>query len=124
MTAEQTATAEHLLAEYRTYLAPVSPARLLARITTLLAHYWEGWADDRLREGVALDWADDLGEYPGWAIDSACRSWRRTETRKPTPADIRQRCCEETAWYRTMLRRLEALTGHRQDWIAPPTAGE
>lgn len=120
MNRDQAAAAKQLLAEYRAYLAPVPPARLLARITTLLAHFWEGFADHALKKAVALDWADDLEEFPEWAVEDACRQWRRAESRKPTPADIRQRCHEETAQHRVTLRRLEALVAHDQH-APPPT---
>ena len=59
-----------------------------------MAHYWT--ADDPIetRREQLIDWIEDLVEFgPATAVE-ACREWRRSETRRPMPADIRQICIE------------------------------
>lgn len=49
---------------------------------------------EALQAMVASDWLDDLGEFPAPMVGEACQIWRRTERRKPTPADIRSICID------------------------------
>lgn len=46
---------------------------------------------------MAQDWIDDLVEFGAAAAAQACGEWRRTQTRKPLPADIRKLCIEAEA---------------------------
>ena len=53
------------------------------------------------------DWADVLSTLPQFAVDEACASWMRGETKRPTPADI----CNRAIMIVTMLRtEAESLT--------------
>lgn len=38
---------------------------------------------------MAQDWIDDLREFGPDAVAMACGEWRRTQTKRPMPADIR-----------------------------------
>jgi hypothetical protein len=65
-----------------------------------------------VEQAVAEDWADDLGEYPAWAVEEACRRWRRDPKKyryKPLPGDIRRLCEEVVAKGAAMADRLRRL---------------
>jgi len=62
-----------------------------------------------LQTAVACDWAEDLGEFPRWAVEAACRAWRRGDHRRPTPHDIRALCQAEVRRQRTTLDRLRQI---------------
>lgn len=61
-------------------------------IATLLSFYWRSEDDPRVSEAAGKAWADDLEYFPREVICSVLNSWRRTATRRPTPADIIQLC--------------------------------
>jgi hypothetical protein len=42
------------------------------------------------RRAQIEDWIDDLVGFPLDKIEGACTEWRRSENRRPTPADIRK----------------------------------
>ncbi len=60
-------------------------------VAGLLLHYYSpGDLSEAARQAMARDWVEDLREFgPAIAAD-ACREWRRTQERRPTPADIRK----------------------------------
>lgn len=73
-----------------------------------------------------MDWADDLGEFPAWAIDHAARIWRRTRKWRPSIAEIRSLCEDACASERALADRLravvqagEATSGRSPDRSAP-----
>lgn len=92
-----------------TALRPAEPGPLLARVMALLAHYRAPEATPDVEEMIALDWADDLGEFPGWAVDQAARTWRRTQKWRPSIAEMRALCAEACAAERTLAGRLAVL---------------
>lgn len=61
-------------------------------ISRLMNHYWTMDDPPAIRRAQAEDWIADLVEFAPAMIEAACVEWRRTETRRPTIADIRQRC--------------------------------
>lgn len=63
--------------------------RILARVKTLMAHYWVGKEDELSSAAKFLDWYEILKGFPYWAIDEACKEWMANETRKPAIAQIR-----------------------------------
>lgn len=86
--------------------------RLVARVTATLAGHFVPDMPGPVMEAVIADWADDLGEFPEWAIAEAFRAFRRTEDRRPTIAAIRALCqplVEEAAVELERCRRLLAL---------------
>lgn len=64
-----------------------------------MAHYWVANESPKLRAALAADWLDDLAEFHESIVAMACRDWRQTETRRPTPAEIRKLCLEVTRVY-------------------------
>jgi hypothetical protein len=60
----------------------------------LLSHYWTTGEDEALRRLQADDWLEDLEEFDASIVTDACKFWRRSEKRRPTPADIRKLCIE------------------------------
>lgn len=92
-------------------LAPVDPGWLLARLLALFAHCppRSNPLDPAVERMVASDWAEDLGEYPQWAVDQAVRIWRRTKKWRPTIMEMRALCDEAVATERTMAERLRQI---------------
>ncbi|WP_180282625.1 hypothetical protein [Azospirillum oleiclasticum] len=93
----------------RSVLAPADTNHVLARVLSLLSHFPAKALPAPVEEMVALDWADDLGEFPGWAIDQAARVWRRTRKWKPSIAEMRALCEEACAPERRVAARLKAV---------------
>ncbi len=62
---------------------------IAALIARLLGHYWTADDDPASRRAQAEDWIDDLVEFEVGDVQNACREWRQSQTRRPTPADIR-----------------------------------
>lgn len=64
------------------------------RVTTLLSHYWTAADAPEVRKLQLSDWLDDLDQFPAHVVATSCQDWRRTESRRPTIADIRRVCFE------------------------------
>jgi hypothetical protein len=58
-------------------------------VTRLLAHYWAETDHPATRQAQIEDWIEDLVEFPIECVEEACKSWRRTQTRRPTPFEVR-----------------------------------
>lgn len=109
-------TAQHALMARRaldeltgSILAPATPDHLLARILALLSHYPAKGTAPEVEHLVALDWAEDLGEFPAWAVDAAARTWRRTQKWRPSIAEMRALCEEACAPEWALARRLSVI---------------
>ncbi|WP_376967069.1 hypothetical protein ABNQ39_34595 [Azospirillum sp. A26] len=112
VTARQAAMAQWALADLEgSVLAPTEPDRLLGRILALLSHYPAKGLTPEVEQLVAMDWVEDLGEFPGWAIDQAARSWRRTRKWRPSIAEMRALCEEACAKERQLAECLRKLSG-------------
>lgn len=46
---------------------------------------------------MAEDWVTDLAAFSPDVVSKACGEWRKTQTKRPTIADIRRLCIEEQA---------------------------
>ncbi len=90
-------------------LAPAAPNHLLGRILALLSHYPAKATSPEVEQLLAMDWADDLGEFPAWAIDQAARSWRRSRKWRPSIAEMRALCEDACASERALADRLRAV---------------
>jgi hypothetical protein len=106
--------ARQALAELGRHLAPVAPAqegRVLARVMTLLEHYAGRNRAAGVEEALAEDWLEDIAEYPVWAIETACRIWRRDPTRtwRPTPGQFRSICEDLVSEARMQRDRLRLV---------------
>lgn len=112
VTARHAAMAQRALDDLEgSVLAPAEPDRLLGRVLALLSHYPAKGLTPEVEQLVALDWVEDLGEFPGWAIDQAARTWRRTKKWRPSIAEMRALCeeaCEKERRLAECLRRLAA----------------
>lgn len=112
VTARQAAMAQQALDDLEgSVLAPAEPDRLLGRVLALLSHYPAKGLTPEVEQLVALDWVEDLGEFPGWAIEQAARAWRRTKKWRPSIAEMRALCeeaCEQERRLAECLRRLAA----------------
>jgi hypothetical protein len=82
---------------------------LLSRIMVLLAHYRVAEHSKATEYGIALDWADDLAEYPMWAIEDAARMWRRTKKFRPQICEMIELCEDACGKLKTERRRLESV---------------
>lgn len=80
--------------DLRTRSEQENRTKIAGHITRLLAHFWAANEDSRLRAALAQDWLADLCEFSESVVADACQAWRRSESRRPTIADIRLRCIE------------------------------
>ncbi|MBP2306843.1 hypothetical protein GBZ48_05045 [Azospirillum melinis] len=92
-----------------TILAPASANHLLGRVLALLSHFPAKATSPEVEQLLAMDWAEDLGEFPAWAIDQAARRWRRTRKWRPSIAEIRALCEEACAEENALADRLRAI---------------
>ena len=110
VTASQAAMARRALDELeRTVLAPADPGHLLARVLALLSHFPAKAVSPEVERMIALDWAEDLGEFPAWAVDEAARGWRRTRKWRPSIAELRAACAAACAGERELAARLRTV---------------
>lgn len=94
------------------HLEAVDEGMLSLIVAKLLAHRWRGRSEGiapQVQEALLTDWTEDLEEFPRWAIDKACRDYRRREAWHPTISDIRELCEAAVAEDRRSLRLLERL---------------
>jgi len=117
VTAQHAAMAQRALDDLAmTALAPVPTDHALARVLALLSHFPAKGMTPDIERLVALDWAEDLGEYPAWAIDAAARAWRRTKKWRPSIAEMRALCDDLCGGERRLAERLQAVVlAGRQD---------
>jgi hypothetical protein len=99
----------------RDVLAPAPPERLLARVLALLSHFPMKGLSAEVEQMVALDWAEDLGEFPIWAVDQAARVWRRTRKWRPSIAEMRDLCRDACREERRLAERLRLLAAAHAD---------
>jgi hypothetical protein len=110
VTAAEAALARQSLEElYATVLAPADSDHLLGRVLTLLSHFPAKGLSPEVERMMALDWAEDLGEYPAWVIDAAARNWRRSRKWRPSIAEMRALCEDLCAPERALADRLGVL---------------
>ncbi|KAA0585931.1 hypothetical protein J2848_006858 [Azospirillum lipoferum] len=120
VTPAQAALARQTLEELSgTVLAPADSDHLLGRVLTLLSHFPAKGLSPEVERMMALDWADDLGEYPAWVIDAAARNWRRSRKWRPSIAEMRTLCEEICAPERALADRLQSLADAAPDPCVP-----
>lgn len=116
LTTAQVAMARRALEELRRdALSPAAPDRLLGRVLALLSHYPAKTTAPEVEQMIALDWAEDLGEFPAWAVDQAARVWRRTRKWRPSIAEMRALCDEACRRERRLADRLALLAAAKPD---------
>lgn len=89
---------------------PNSARQIAAQIGRLLSHYWTADEPVALRQAQAEDWLDDLSEFPPEIVAAVCREWRRNETRRPLPAELRRLCKDEVASRQPLLPKPPPIT--------------
>ncbi len=90
-------------------LAPSHTGPLLTRVLALLSHYRSEPNPPAVETMVAEDWAEDLKEFPIWAVAEAARWWRRNRRFRPQICEIRK-LCEEAVGDAPLVRdRLRAI---------------
>lgn len=93
-----TAQINNAINALETYLLPADQPWVIARITTMLAHYWTPAMPEKLHDAVIREWLDIVGGFPILAVQKACEFHVSTEEkRRPTPAIIAQLCQEYAA---------------------------
>lgn len=70
----------------------VNARLILERVSVLLSHYWTTDEAPELRRLQMADWLADLEVFPASVVALAVTEWRRHNSRRPTPADIRGLC--------------------------------
>ncbi len=101
------------LQDLEAHTAPAEPGRLMSRVLVLLSHYRQASHSDAVEQGIADDWADDLGCFPMWAIDEAARRWRKSKKFRPQIAEMLDLCEEatrEAVKERDRLRKILEVT--------------
>ena len=88
-------------------------ASITATIARLMAHYWTANESATVRREQTDDWIEDLAEFPATVVVAACREWRQTQSRRPTPAEIRLLCIAERQAQR---KHQLAIADYRQPW--------
>lgn len=68
--------------------------QIAATISRLLGHYWTAADPPETRQAQIEDWLADLREFGPEIVSEACGRWRRAESRRPTPADVRRLAIE------------------------------
>jgi hypothetical protein len=109
MNAEEARIAGEFLRAVEAVMVPVDKGRLLTRVLALLSHYRADPNPPEVEYAIAEDWADDLGEFPVWAVEEAARQWRRSKKFRPQICEIREACERLTVRERTLLGRLRQL---------------
>jgi hypothetical protein len=97
------------LGELEEVLAPADRGALLARVLALLSHFRAEANPPQIEQAMADDWAEDLAEFPMWAVEEACRSWRRTRKWRPQICEILALCRESVGEATARRDRLRAL---------------
>jgi hypothetical protein len=65
---------------------------IMVEIVKLLTHFYLPGIDQQIERAVAHDWAVDLSDYDYPTVKDACAEWRRTQTRRPTVAQVIELC--------------------------------
>ena len=90
-------------------LAPADAGVLLTRVLALLSHYRSEPNPQAVETMVAQDWAEDLGEFPVWAVAEAARWWRKHRKFRPQICEIRTLCDEAVGETVLVRKRLRAI---------------
>ena len=112
VTAADAPDLQRQLAAVTEAMAPGQPDEVLARVLALLSQYQQSPLPAAVEAAIAVDWLDDIGEFPTWVVVEACRRWRRHPTKfryKPLPGDIRALCQEVAGRLPIVVDRLRRL---------------
>ena len=110
------------LAELEAFLEPAERGALLARVLALLSHFRSEANPPQVEQMIADDWAEDLAGFPMWAVEDACRTWRRKRKWRPQICEILALCATAVGDAAVRRDRLRALVD-RARMDANPLAG-
>lgn len=110
----EAAALEIRLTELDRLLAPAQRPELLARILALLSHYRLDSHPAHVEMRMADDWAEDLGDYPMWAVEEAARRWRRTRKFKPQICEMIELCAQAVGALPQERDRLKQVLARRR----------
>lgn len=99
------------LSHLEAVLEPADRGALLARILALLSHFRAEANPPQVEQMMADDWAEDLGAYPIWAVEEACRRWRRTRKWRPQICEMLALCAEAVGSASERRDRLRSIVG-------------
>lgn len=89
----------------------------------LLSHYYQPDQSEAMSALAANDWLDVLGHFPQDAVDHACRSYLQSQpSRRPTPADIRNRAASYMAANRPPPVALPPPPEPKKERVSPEAA--
>lgn len=115
VTPDQAEEVSRYLQEVEQILEPADRGALLTRVLALLSHYRSDGHPPQVERMIAEDWAEDLQDFPMWAIEAAARWWRRNKKFRPAICEIRGLCEELSEQQRKTRDRLHAiLRQHRR----------
>ena len=95
--ASEMPAAQQALAAFDEYLRPQDwedNGRAMRAIAALLSYYRQPDRAPDLEASIAEQWGEDVEDYPLWAVQEACRIWRREpdNRRGPHPGEFRAIC--------------------------------
>jgi len=104
---------------------PATRKWISGRAATTLAQYFTSPMPDAIMAEIAKDWAEELQDYPEWALQKAFRWWtgrgNQKRRQKPVPGDISERAHIELSIVRAAeIEARNARTVSRRD-DEPPT---
>ncbi|WP_207540747.1 hypothetical protein [Sabulicella rubraurantiaca] len=105
---------ERVSRELSVWLEPAERGWLLARVLALLSHFRSDRHAASVEQCIADDWAEDLGEFPAWAIEEAARHWRRTRRFRPQINEMRELCEAAIHDVREVERRIASMLRRAQ----------
>lgn len=100
---------EKVSRELAVWLKPADRGWLLARVLALLSHFRSDRHAASVEQCIADDWAEDLGEFPAWAVEEAARHWRRTRRFRPQINEMRELCEEAIRDVREVELRIASM---------------
>jgi hypothetical protein len=83
----QTSSLRALIAQHKR--SPNDMASISETIARLMTHYWTADDHPAVRQAQIEDWLEDMVEFGPEIVRQACAEWRQTQTRRPTPAELR-----------------------------------
>lgn len=84
--------AEHLQAVKTAHAERFQPALsdwVMIRVAAMMSLYWQDPGDAESEKRRLAIWAKHLSDFPKALIERGISKWEKTQTRRPTPADIR-----------------------------------
>lgn len=92
-------------------------------VEIVLDGYWQTDMSQRKRDGVLMDWCDELEEWPVESVKAALRQWRRENpSKKPNPGHVLQ--ILNRAWGERNAAHVRKTMNAQAEGHRPMTADE